>query len=73
VLALALGFATAKLRTEMARAPVLAKEIRGVAVKGWVELYEPRDKGKSQNHVAVIALGELKAEETDASFGRSSP
>jgi competence protein ComEC len=64
VLALALGFATAKLRTEMARAPVLTKEMRGVAVKGWVELYEPRDKARARITLRVIALGELKPEET---------
>ena len=64
VLAFALGFATAKLRTEMARAPVLAKEMRGVAVKGWVELYEPRDKARARITLRVIALGELKPEET---------
>jgi competence protein ComEC len=40
-LALAAGFATAKLHTEMARAPVLTKEMRGITVKGWVGLYEP--------------------------------
>jgi competence protein ComEC len=64
VLALALGFATAKLRTEMARAPVLAKEMRAVAVKGWVELYEPRDKARARITLRVIALGELKPELT---------
>lgn len=64
VLAFALGFATAKLRTEIARAPVLAKEMRAVAVKGWVELYEPRDKAKARITLRVISLGELKPEET---------
>ena len=38
-LALAAGFANAKLHIEMARAPLLAKEMRGVTVKGFVELY----------------------------------
>jgi competence protein ComEC len=33
-LALGAGFATAKLHTEMARAPVLTKEMRGVTVQG---------------------------------------
>ncbi|MGH6824647.1 ComEC/Rec2 family competence protein [Methyloceanibacter sp.] len=63
-LALAAGFATAKLHTEMARAPVLTKEMRGVTVKGWVELYEPRDKSKARITLRVIALGELPPEET---------
>lgn len=47
-LALAAGFANAKLHTEMARAPLLAKEMRGVTVKGFVELYERRDKAKAR-------------------------
>jgi competence protein ComEC len=64
VLALAAGFATAKLRTEMARAPVLAKAMRGVAVKGWAELYEHRDKAKARITLRVIRVGELKPEET---------
>ncbi len=63
-LALAAGFATAKLHTEMARAPVLTKEMRGVTVKGWVELYEPRDKARARITLRVIALGELPPEET---------
>ena len=63
-LALAAGFATAKLRTESARAPVLAKELRGVVVKGWVELYQPRDKAKARITFRVISLGQLSPEET---------
>lgn len=44
-LAFASGFATAKLRTELTRAPVLAHELRYVGVTGWVEAHELRDKG----------------------------
>ena len=43
----------------MARAPVLTKEMRGAVVKGWVELYERRDKAKARLTLRVIALGEL--------------
>ena len=63
-LALAAGFANAKLHTEMARAPLLAKEMRGVTVKGFVELYERRDKAKARITLRVIALGDLPAAET---------
>jgi competence protein ComEC len=64
-LALGAGFATAKLHTEMARAPVLTKEMRGVTVvQGWVELYEPRDKAKARITLPVIGLGELPPEKT---------
>ncbi len=63
-LTLAAGFATAKLHTEMARAPVLAKEMRGATVKGWVELYELRDKARATVTLRVIGLGDLPPEET---------
>jgi competence protein ComEC len=63
-LAFAAGFANTKLHTEMARAPVLAKEMRGVAVKGWVEHYERRDKAKARITLRVISLGELPPEGT---------
>ena len=43
---------------------MLTKEIRGVTVKGWVELYEPRDKARAGITLRVIALGELPPEET---------
>ncbi len=59
-LAFALGFATAKLRTELVRAPVLTKELRGVEVKGWVELYEPRDKGRARITLRAISVGDLR-------------
>ncbi len=64
LLALAAGFATAKLRTEIARAPVLAKEMRWVEVKGWSESYEARDKSRARITLRVIALGDLAPEET---------
>jgi hypothetical protein len=48
-LALAAGFANAKLHTEMARAPVLGKEMRGVTVMG--ALRAPR-QGQGQDHAA---------------------
>ena len=63
-LALAAGFANAKLHTEMARAPLLAKEMRGVTVKGFVELYERRDKAKARITLWVIALGDLPPAKT---------
>jgi competence protein ComEC len=44
-LAFVSGFATAKLRTEMVRAPVLTHELRYVAVSGFVEDYERRAGG----------------------------
>lgn len=62
-LAFALGFGNAKLRTEMARAPVLAQELRYAKVSGWVEVHELRDKGRARILLRVIALDDLPAGE----------
>ena len=53
------GFAAAKLRTEMVRAPVLAHELRYAAVTGFVETHELRDKGRARLTLRVIALDHL--------------
>jgi competence protein ComEC len=63
-LAFASGFAVAKLRTEMVRAPVLSQELRYVAVAGFVEVHELRDKGRARIMLRTLALGDLKPEET---------
>lgn len=62
-LAFGLGFANAKLRTEMVRAPVLTQELRYVQVSGWVESHEIRDKGRARILLRVIALGDLTSDE----------
>jgi competence protein ComEC len=62
-LASAAGFADAKLHTELARAPLLAKELRGVRVTGFVELYERRDQAKARITLRVIALGDAPVAE----------
>jgi len=62
-LAFALGFADAKLRTEMARAPVLAHELRYVSVTGFIENHELRDRGRARLTLRVTALGEIKPAE----------
>lgn len=64
VLAFACGFATAKLRTEFVREPVLAKDMRGAELTGFVEAVDPRDKGRARLTVRVISLGQLPPEET---------
>jgi competence protein ComEC len=63
-LAISLGFAAAKLRTEIVRAPVLALELHRADVEGWVELYELRDKGRARITLRVIAIGDLPPELT---------
>jgi competence protein ComEC len=62
-LAFAQGFATAKLRTEMVRAPLLTKELRYVAVTGFVEEHELRHKGRARIVLRVISVGDLKPNE----------
>ena len=60
-LAFALGFATAKIRTEMARAPVLSEELRYVPVTGFVEAFEHRAGRRARLTLRVISLGDLDA------------
>ncbi len=61
LLAATLGVATAKLRTEWVRAPVLQSQTRPIVVHGWVELIEPR-AGKGQRlTIRVSALEKHEA------------
>jgi competence protein ComEC len=62
-LAFACGFTTAKLRTELVRAPVLAEEMRYVPLSGWVEDHQLRDKGRARITLRVISLGDLPPNE----------
>lgn len=62
VLACAAGVAIAKFRTELVRAPVLAKPIGPADIDGFVELVEPRP-GKAQRiTLRVIAIPAVAAE-----------
>jgi competence protein ComEC len=61
-LAFASGFAAAKLRTEMVRAPVLAHELRYVKPTGFVEAHELRDKGRARLTLRVLSLNDLPPE-----------
>jgi competence protein ComEC len=58
-LAFTLGFADAKLRTEMVRAPVLTRELHYVPVTGFIEQHELRDKGRARLTLRVVSLGDL--------------
>jgi competence protein ComEC len=62
-LAFALGFADAKLRTEMARAPVLAHMLRYVPVTGYIEDHGLHDKGRARVTLRVAALDGLSQAE----------
>ncbi len=53
-LALALGFAAAKLRTQWVTAPVLERPINLAEVRGWVEQVEPR-AGRGQRITLRVA------------------
>jgi competence protein ComEC len=58
-LAVAAGFALAKVRVEWVRAPVLAKQMRAVEVRGFVELIEPHAKRGERLTLRVTSLGDL--------------
>ena len=62
-LAFATGFAAAKLRTEMVRAPVLAHELRYANLTGFVEAHELRDKGRARITLRVLTLDDLEPED----------
>lgn len=62
LLAFSLGFADAKLRTELVRAPVLHQELRYVPVTGYVEDYEARAGKRDRLTLRVISIGDLTAE-----------
>jgi competence protein ComEC len=59
LLAVTAGFAVAKLRVEWVRAPVLARELRAVEVRGRVELVEPRPERGQRLTLLVASLGDV--------------
>lgn len=62
LVSLCLGLALAKIRTELVRAPILARQVGPVEVRGLVELVEPRP-GKGQRiTISVRALGSMDAD-----------
>ena len=60
--AAAVGFAPAKLRVEWVRAPVLAKQMSSVEVRGYVELVEPKAKRGQRVTLRVASMGNLPPE-----------
>jgi len=60
LLALAPGFANAKLRAEMVRAPVLQSALRYVDVTGYVERFETRADKRDRVTLRLISLGDVK-------------
>ena len=59
LLAATLGFALAKLRVEWVRAPVLAKQMNAVEVRGYVELIESRPARGQRLTLRVTSIGDL--------------
>jgi competence protein ComEC len=64
LLTLASGFATAKLHTELARAPVLTRELRYAEVKAWLEAVDGQDNGRTRATLRVISIDRLSPETT---------
>lgn len=63
LVAVALGLAAAKLRTEWTRAPVLTRQLSNADVRGFVELVEPRPGRGQRITLNVRSLGALEARE----------
>ncbi len=66
LLAISLGFATAKIRTETVRAPVLQSELRHVPVAGYVEVFEQRTGARDRLTLRVLSIGTLEPAELPA-------
>ncbi len=64
LLAIAAGFATAKMRTEITRAPVLGHEMRFADVRGVVDLVEPRPSRGGRITVRVTSIRGLSPSAT---------
>lgn len=58
----AAGFALAKLRVEWVRAPVLARQMSSVEVRGYIELVEPKATRGQRITLRVTSLGDLAPE-----------
>lgn len=64
LLAVALGFAVSKVRTEWTRAPVLGHEMRFADVRGIVELIEPRATRGERLTIRVTSISRLAPDAT---------
>lgn len=73
LLAVSFGFAIAKVRVETVAAPVLARQMNAVEVRGWVELIEPRTSRGKRLTLRTIAVGDLPAGERPARVRISVP
>ncbi|MGE3775098.1 MAG: ComEC/Rec2 family competence protein, partial [Gammaproteobacteria bacterium] len=56
---LSLGVLAAKVASEIVAAPVLGRDLRSVAVTGWIELVEPLATGGERITVRAISVGDL--------------
>jgi competence protein ComEC len=77
LLAVCAGFAAAKVRTELTRAPVLPRPMQAVEVSGLVELVEPRATRGQRITMHVTKFGELARDDWPArvrirTFGREA-
>jgi competence protein ComEC len=66
LMAVVLGFAVGKLRSDWVAAPVLTAQIGPVEVRGWVELLEPRPAGGHRLTLLVAGIERLQAHERPA-------
>ena len=59
-----LGLFAAKVASDLVAAPVLERELRTVAVTGWIELVEPRAHGGERITLRTVSVGDLAPEAT---------
>ncbi len=75
--AAAVGFALAKMRVEWVRAPVLAKQISSVELRGYVELVEPKATRGQRVTLRLTSTGDLPPEtrpfRARVSTGKTTP
>jgi competence protein ComEC len=64
LVAMATGFAIAKVRTELVRAPVLERRMALAEVKGFVELVEPKPQRGGRVMLRVVSIAGLAPEAT---------
>ena len=62
LVAMALGFALAKVRTELIRAPVLERQFNFAEIRGFVELVEPRPTRGQRITLQLVSFAGLPAE-----------
>lgn len=71
--AVSFGFVAAKLRTELVRAPVLAKDLYGAEIEGWIEQRDRKAGGRDRLTIRATRVGTLAEDQQPARIRISVP